>query len=377
MFRSGCEHFYSPPFDTINDEYRKFLHEFPCNITHITLPKNLEDAKATLDRWIAYGTLIRENEAIILLKQKFESSGRNMERYGIMALVKIFPDDGSVIPHEKTFSGPRTGRYKLMKHIGCIPEPIFLVSGNSHLRSILQGQTESMSPVLSFTEPEGVLNEIFLCIDRDFIEKLRVLMEKENSIVADGHHRLAALREIASEVPSDLNWHYAMAYITPIDQESLMISGIHRIIGKIKSKESFLNDLKHHFTVEEEKRLSDKDITLYMNHTYYRLSLKREYLGDDIMDNIPPNIVNRFILDELKDLNGEDMEKYTKYTDKSAEAIETVDKKEADACILMPVWDKELFQKCISERKLFPQKSTFFFPKVPSGIALYIPMKND
>ena len=123
-FSSNVKDFWSPPFDTISPEEELDLKKHEYNITHITLPRgpgSITASARTFTTWAEHGIISQlENDSIILLKQKFTRNGKEMERFGIIALARVYPDDGSIKPHEMTFEGPRKNREEVMRVLGLI-----------------------------------------------------------------------------------------------------------------------------------------------------------------------------------------------------------------------------------------------------------------
>ena len=376
-FSSNVKNFWSPPFDTISPEEELVLKKHEYNITHITLPQgpgSITDSARTFKSWAEHGIISRlENDSIILLRQKFTRNGKEKERFGIIALARIYPDDGSIKPHELTFEGPRKNREEVMRGLGLIPEPIFLISsGNVFLNAMLASYKRARE-VQVFNQPEDVENTIFVIEDEKDIKNLSESLKKQVAIVADGHHRLAAIKEIAATDHG--GWDYAMAYIASSEDPALYISGIHRIVKANITADSFLNSLSRVFNTQEVTAFDpEKGLSIYINGRLYSIAPKEDFLaehGEYIHD--PGLFVKKAILEKIIGMDSRQIETGIIYSHDIDYAISMVNDRRAGMVILMPDWDKKTFTEVVSAGHLLSQKSTYFYPKPPSGVAIYKP----
>lgn len=373
MFSSGKGHFYSQPFDTISEKEAELLRALPANITQLTLPASVEEAKSVLSRWKGDGTLQRtEAETILAVEQRFSHGGREMVRLGIICLVDVFPVAGDIKPHERTFPGPMKGRYRLMKAIGCIPEPIFLITPAEGLTRAIGTAISSSEQLLRFEDPAGVENSVFAVTDEAAIATIREAAARSDAIVADGHHRLAAVREIAEEASAagDWRWNRILAYVTEADPNGLLIAGIHRIVRNPPGRSVSAADLAATFDIGPPGGAPDTSALAIYDGAMHTLSLRD---GGPVGGSEAPGIVLNELLAGRLGFTSDEIEKSVRYTHDPAEAVAAVDSGAAPFALLMPEWRVASFTELVSRGELLPQKSTFFFPKVPSGIALHEP----
>ncbi len=376
-FSSNVKDFWSPPFDTISPEEELVLKKHEYNITHITLPHgpgSINESARAFKSWAEHGIISRlENDSIILLRQKFTRNGKEKERFGIIALARVYPDDGSIKPHEMTFEGPRKNREEVMRGLGLIPEPIFLVSpGNAFLNAMLASFKRARK-VQAFNQPEDVENTIFVIEDEKDIKNLSESVKKQVAIVADGHHRLAAIKEIAATDHG--GWDYAMAYIASSEDPALYISGIHRIVKANITADSFLNSLSKVFNTQEVTAFDpEKGLSIYINGRLYSIAPKKDFLAEhgEYIDD-PGLFVKKAILETIIGMDARQIETGIIYSHDIDYAINMVNDRRAGMVILMPDWDKKTFTEVVSAGHLLSQKSTYFYPKPPSGVAIYKP----
>lgn len=378
IYSKNLDHFYSPPFDTISPDLEKKLKEYKYNITHITLPSSPQESLETIKRWKTEGILKTTGlDVLVLLKQEFTVKGKQMERVGMFCAIRIYPDSGDILPHEKTFSGPRKNRYTLMEHTDCQPEAIFLVTSSSDLKSVFESAISSRTEYFKFEEPAGVTNSVFIISDKIIEDQITGMLSDKVAIVADGHHRLAASKEIARTraMKGRKGWKYIMTYLCPVENNDLLISGIHRIVTALKEKDKGMKKLGEFFEITDVDQFTESKDIMFYDGKYHSLKAKEgkiEEIGN-LDPTLPPDVVNRVIFNECFGFNDEDIEKSVIYSHDMDECRNMVDRGSAALSIFMPDWENEEFYSRVSKGGLLPQKSTFFYPKVPSGVALFEP----
>ena len=385
VYTGEISDFVSPPFDTILKEQEEDLKANKYNITKLTLPDqsdSAQDPSVLLREWIRDGVLKQmRDDTILLVLQEFSYSGQSFQRIGIICLTSIFPIDGSVKPHERTFEGPKKGRMQLMASLKCEPEPIFLLVSNTRFDKIIKGAVKNSRKLFSFEEPLNVLNRIYTIEDEQVISDIRKSLETENSIVADGHHRLAATQSLAelSEGQWREFWSYSLSYITSVHDPGLLISGIHRIIKTKDYSRDWMDSCGQYFEIETTDSLSRfQGIAMYDGKYHYfrpREGVLEKDIDGDFIDGFIPetDVLNKIILKKCMKMEENDIEKGVVYTNELSEAIKEVNEGKASMSFILPPWDKDMFIKIVMKGITLPQKSTFFYPKIPSGIAINYP----
>ena len=356
----------SPPFDTISEEQEKDLLSRPVNIYHLTSPNSPDKARQQFDSWVREGVLsFAEKEVMIVLVQDFPGFGRAQSRIGVIGIVESSSERDDVLPHEKTFEHFVEERKRLMLQIESQVEPIFLVTESQSFDRELRQAIKGKIPYSTFEEPVGVVNHAY-CIDqRETIEKISLSVSQGRAIVADGHHRLKATKDIFSSGNNKSDfWKYSFSYVTSYYNESLLISGIHRLVTGKTNGTAFMENLKRYFDVEMMNLPSQAGEIQIYDGDYYKLTPREAISGS------PPELVDNVILRKCLGLSDSELEKEVSYAYNIAEAIEAVDS-HGGIAILVPSWDKSEFLNFLKRGCLLPQKSTFFYPKVPSGLGIY------
>ena len=381
VYRGDLEGTTSPPVDIISQDHEARLKSSPFNITHITMPRHgiLENALGTLVQWREDGVLETfGNDCLIILDQEIHVGGRRISRIGIISPVETSPERKDVLAHEETFPWAVEERRKLMEKTSCQLEPIFLTVNGTSFERILRAAVRQMSSAKTFQEPDGVANSVYFLTDPRSIEGIRQSLQRENAVVADGHHRLQATRNLYLESNSENRdfWKFTMAYVTSLQSDSLLIGGIHRVVSREFEISAFMDSIREYFDVLEMNGDHGQESIVLYDGKYHSISpkpvafdaigcsKKYKYAGD-------PSLVSNLILRQIMGMTQKDLSTKVLYTHNRVIAVDEVDSSRSGFSFLMPEWNKSVFISMIEDGRLLPQKSTYFYPKVPSGIALY------
>jgi uncharacterized protein (DUF1015 family) len=316
----------APPYDVISDEQRAgYLARDPHNIVHLTLPDSEEQAARDLEAWRREGVLVEDEEpAYWWLSQRYTGpDGVERTREGLVAALKAEPYDRRVVlPHERTHAGPKEGRLKLLRATKTQLEPIFLLWDGT---VTVDGLGE---PDLA-VEEGGVESRLWR-LDPEFGDALTEELRDAQLLIADGHHRYETTLAYG-----DSPW--LMVVIVPTDQEGLTIFPTHRIVQRVGETGGT--------PVDE----PGDALTLYRGGAYEEIQA----------DGLDPEVVERFAPEGVT---------YTAYAD---EAIAAVDRGDAEAAFLLRPTKIEDVWEVARRGDVMPQKSTFFYPKLTSGLLLF------
>ncbi|VAV83869.1 hypothetical protein MNBD_DELTA01-1569 [hydrothermal vent metagenome] len=421
----------APPYDVITEEFQQELYlRHPGNVIRLILGKILPDdsedsnryirAAAYLDKWQKDGTLVRDvAPSIYIYTQRYMlAGGQERERKGFIALTRVEDfDGGAVRPHEKTLSGPKADRLLLMKqcksNLSCIfslyPESVELP-----LQERVMGVLESAvkgEPLVNVVGDDGVTNMIWKVDDAATIEKVVEAMDEKSLFIADGHHRYETainyrnyMRENTENPTGDEPFNYVMMYFTSMRDDGLDIFPTHRVVRGLKGFDgaALLEDCKEYFeleTVEFDdatepaaraefmKRLGDgveghTSFGLYLKGTgtYYILRLKDKKVMDellgaelpDVYKNLDVTILHSLLLGKILGISQESQAKqenllYIKSTDQAFELGRSAENQMV--FIMNPTTVEQV--RLVSEAELLmPQKSTYFYPKILSGLTI-------
>jgi len=379
FFNTEWQKSISPPYDIITESEEVELKKFPFNITHITLPENNEKGEEIFHEWLSRGVLYKYSKNIIIvILQKFEYNGESMERYYLMAPVQTSPPGNDILTHENTFDKFVNERKDLMRRTRCQPEPIFLLSEGGVLLDVLRRHVASTSYQNSVEEPMGVFNYIYLVEDGETMESIISSISDSKGVVADGHHRLRATRELYEEEEADRDfWKFSLSYVAPADQNSLLVLGIHRILKNGYNLDKFMNNIAEYFDISKVNDENSTDSVILYDGRYYRITPKENAFREAMItdeENYPasdPTLIDRVLIGKVFGIGEKSLLSDVAYEGNVMEAKNMVDRGDHDLAIIMPPWQKDRLFKLLDSGVKLPRKSTYFFPKIPSGIALY------
>ncbi|MCK9573922.1 MAG: DUF1015 domain-containing protein [Candidatus Omnitrophica bacterium] len=369
-----------PPYDVISKKQLYLLkRKSPYNFSNILIATNndYKEIGERLRNWIAKQVLVDDvDESIFLYEQKFKIGKNKFSRFGFLSLLKI-NEKGSIFPHEYTLSAPKEDRKKVIEEVEANLSPIFVIAPKriAYFHT-LYNRYRGKKPFMKFRDLDGNENRVWKITDKDTIEKICSQVSGKNLVIADGHHRF----EVASgyykrNKKRFENLNYIMSYITDA-QPGLVILPTHRVIS-VPDFDGALCAFAGYFDVKEVK--SDNAITcklekekkfsfgVYRRGKFYFLRLKNEAILNKLFPASPYKKLNTYLLHQfvfpmIKTKGG------IQYTHdiKEARKLSGSDK---TAFILKSVSLSAVFDIANRGYRL-PQKSTYFYPKVSSGIAI-------
>jgi uncharacterized protein (DUF1015 family) len=318
----------APPYDVIGAEQLEELRRrSPHNVVHLTLPDSEEEAAAQLADWRARGVLrLDEEPAYWWLAQDYEGpDGVRRRREGFVAALHVEPYESKVVlPHELTHAGPKEGRLRLLRATRTQLEPLFFLwDATIDLAGLGEPDLQSGGDSLWRLDPE-------------FGEALTEELRDAQLLIADGHHRYETTLAAGEE--------WLLAVIVPTGQEGLTIFPTHRLAESVDGAAG-----------EPIEPPGDElpGPVLYRDGRY-------ELLQGEGLD---PEVVASL---ELAGVT---------YTPSREEAIAAVDRGDAAAAFLLRPTRIEDVWGVARRGDVMPQKSTFFYPKLTSGL-LMLPLDD-
>jgi uncharacterized protein (DUF1015 family) len=315
----------APPYDVISEEQRlDYLGRSPYNVVHLTLPDSEEQAANDLADWRGRGVLAEAREGYWWVAQ--DSTGPDgvaRTREGFAASVPAVPyEDGVVLPHERTHAGPKEGRLRLLRATRTQLEPIFLLYDAEPLFERPDGE-----PAADVTEG-GVRTRIWP-VDAGELELDTPLL------IADGHHRYETAVAYRQEHPEAT---HTFAILVSSRAPGLEIFPTHRLVQHVGEVPG------------TQVATPDGGVTLYRDGTFTQVAADDDF-GPRVVESLAPEGVS-----------------YTAYAD---EAIAAVDRGDAAAAFLLQPVTVEQVARFAHAGETMPQKSTFFFPKLTSGLLFF------
>ena len=316
------ERLVAPPYDVISPEQREeYLARSPYNVVHLTLPDDEEQAGRDVIAWRDQCVLSRDPEpGYWFLSQDYVGpDGVRRTRSGLVASLRAEPyESGVVLPHERTHSGPKEGRLRLLRATRTQLEPIFLLY-----------EGDPLSPPARDPDLQSGGDKLWRDENAPSFDNTELL-------IADGHHRYETAVAYAQEGGSP----YLMVVLVPTEQEGLTIFPTHRMAERVNGVRG---------TPIEEPGDDLPGVVLYRGGRYELLD--GDGLDVEVVEQIAPEGVT--------------------YTPQRADAVATVDRGDAEAALLLRPTRIEDVWAVARRGETMPQKSTYFYPKLTSGLLFH------
>ena len=329
----------APPYDAVDDAERaELFRRSPYNVLHVTLPDSAEEAGRLYRRWLAEGVLERDDDpaAWLAVESYVGPDGVPRERRGVIVSLPAEPyEAGTVLPHERTYTGIREDRLRLLRATRVQPEPVFLLTDSSISLEIPAEAPE--------VEVDGTRLWRTRAVDQDLGRLL----------IADGHHRYECAVELGREQGEETR---IMALVVGKDDPGLHVFPTHRVfVGRpdlaVPGEGERCRDL------DEARSMLQAEPYERSAAVAYRSGGVELLHGDE--GQLDAELVDRHGLDGIA------------YTPRIEDAVATVDRGEADVAFLLrePRIDDVLAVARRGER--MPAKSTYFYPKPLSGLVFH------
>jgi uncharacterized protein (DUF1015 family) len=411
----------APPYDVISEQQQQQLYRSSSyNIVRIIRPiakpgnndKNNVYTRAAgyLADWVKQGALkIDSEEAVYAYVQDFELAGAWFQRFSIVALGKLEPFGKIVRAHENTMLGPRKDRLELKKATAADFGLVFLIYEDpKHIADEIIEKSVNDEPLIDFTDEQNVRHRLFSVKNRREISAIVDMMKNKTCIIADGHHRyetgLAYL-----ELTKNPSAEYQMMAFANSCHEGLIVLATHRLVTGLdkfsfsdltKKLATNFEVIRFGFDSDESKRQARHRMFDEMkadhgrgrdtfgiyggNGAFYVARLK------DIipMDKAAPTksrawrkldvtVLSKLVLDEILGIDDDKLAQggnvlYVKDSgNKSKELVRQIDTGEGQVVFFMNPPKIEHIEAVADAGERMPQKSTYFYPKVFTGLTVY------
>jgi uncharacterized protein (DUF1015 family) len=385
----------APPYDVIDAELRaRLAARSPYNVVEIDLPPSYEQAAATMADWRQRGVLVREEEpAVWVLRQDYEApDGERRTRTGVLARLRVDEyGPGRIRPHERTHPGPKEDRLRLTRATRTNLSPIFsLFPDPDGAAARAMEQVAAGTAFAAAADLDGTSNTLWRSTDEDLVAELQMALADAELLIADGHHRYETARVYADEVGGEGEHRYVLMLLCSLSDPGLLVFPTHRLLTGLKedsAKQLAIREvLTRDFDIEELNDVRELEPPPgpvafgYMDSFHkqpYRVTLKDQSIADRALAGMPDpyrrldtavleSLVLRGALgmseDDISHLRGLD---YSKDLDDAIDAVRTG---RADAGFFMRATPAEAVREVAETGESMPPKSTYFYPKVPTGL---------
>lgn len=369
----------SPPYDVISASERLSLAEKDAqNIVHVDMPletagaDRYEAAASLLSSWRRNGVLTLDPmPSLTVYRMVFrDETGRERTTCGVIGALEVVDEGaGGVLPHERTTPKAKTDRLDLTRATECNLSPVWGLSLGSGLATELSEPGESVGSV----DAHGVRHIFERITDPERINAICSLVSRDDVVIADGHHRYAVSRTYRDELRSSGSplasaAETTMTYVAELIEEQLSVAAIHRLY-QVPETNEFLSALEEHFEFLACPRV-DTRISAWMEATDCLVLLRRD--ADPVALRPRPSA-----FEGIRNLDGSRLEHALRACDHDVTYQHGIEQVQAlvasgssDAAILIRPVTVEDIRRTAAERLLMPPKSTFFTPKILTGVTI-------
>jgi len=415
----GCDfsNLIAPPYDVLDEAAKAaLLARHPHNINVVDLPHmpaktvgpDATYAKAadTLRQWLAAGIIQHDaRPALYPYMQTYSHGQRTFHRRGVIALVKLSPfGQGHVVPHEKTYPDAIEDRLKLTRATAMQLSPIFGLFSDPRSEVINRLYHDLSKPEIS-AKLDGVQNDMWSVTDSTTVNAITDLLGTRPVYIADGHHRYTMALQYQKEtlaanggaLPPNHPANYCMFVLVAMQDDGLLILPTHRLIGNLHNFEigglrSALMDVADiadaNIPPEQLAHYIDAILPKTPPHTFglheaksrktWQITLKQPDVLADLEPTQSPAwrsldvaVLQRYLLDEIIAPKFAAGQPAKGYTADSAAVAGLTDGTKYQISLLLKNTPLPALEALGKTNEVMPQKSTYFFPKLATGMAMY------
>jgi uncharacterized protein (DUF1015 family) len=393
----GLQDVVAPPYDVIDEAQRRALEErSPYNVVRIDLPQGGDDryeqAAARLAQWREEGAVVLdEAPALWALQQEYVGpDGRRRARTGVLARVRVEQyGPGRIRPHERTHPGPREDRLRLTRATRANLSPIFSLYSDADGRVGRRlGDIVEHPPWAETRDDDGTVNRLHRLSDPDAIATITDALGDRELLIADGHHRYETSRVYAEEIGGEGPHRYVLMCLVALEDPGLEVFPTHRLVRGLSSEQQKVLEaaLRRDFEIVELDDVAqlappsaDAVRIGYLDQggRPRRLTLRDPAIADQALSGFAPPyrqldtaVLEALVLKGALGMTDEDIDHLDGlgYARDTAQAIELVRTGDYDAAFFMAPTPVHRIRDIAAAGENMPPKSTYFFPKVPTGL---------
>jgi uncharacterized protein (DUF1015 family) len=403
----------APPYDVISkEEQEKLYRKSPYNFVRLDLSQEPDSYPAVaqlFQEWQDEGILERDKiPAIYYLTHRFSLKGEDEKtRQGFFAVTELQDfASGTIRPHEKTLAGPKEDRLRLMLACHAQLSPIFALYSQSKqtINGALAQHVEGTDPFIDLKQETGEECRLWRVTEPVLLQRLQQEMKDQPLLIADGHHRYEAtlnyrnlLRNERSQWDGREAFNYVMVYFANMNDENVVILPTHRLVRRYEPQ-PFLHleeTLQKYFYLEQypktpegkgwflkalksggkKHRVIGASFKRDPRYLILRLKNKRimQRLAKDLsasLRELDVTTLHLLILEHIlgltpdKQIHGEAI----RYSQDEEAVLQALEKEDFQAAFLLNPPKGEEILTIATGGETMPQKSTYFYPKLPSGL---------
>ena len=402
----------APPYDVIGAaELKRLWDRSPYNVVRLILPagdlppaqreRGHSLAAERLRAWKRMGVLAADPQpSLYLYEQQFRLAGELKIRRGFFALARLTEWGEGIYRHELTLPGPVSDRIHLLAACQANLSSIFGLYSDpqQEIISALRLAAGSSSPAAEATDDRGVSHRLWVICDQGTIRRVAALMRTRAVVVADGHHRYTAALEYrnqqraahsTSTSKGTAPWDYVLFYFDAFEDPGLVILPTHQVVHGLAgfAPQEFIARIRTDMVVRElpslaalAEGLADagdaRTVALgaiLAGSGYYLLETGRPSLPQRPEEGLDVSVLRHRLIEPLLQRHGAnaDLEGHLWYTHEMEEAASWVERGQAQVAFILRPTPLEQVRSVALAQRVMPQKSTYFYPKVLSGLVIY------
>jgi uncharacterized protein (DUF1015 family) len=404
-----------PPYGVIDKRQEAKLNKrSPYNYIRIEFPHPMDKdtekdnkyfrAAANLKDWVEKGVMAEEDEPVIYLHDHhFIYEGDEYKRRSIITAVKLEEWENRVVmPHEDTLKAPKKDRINMLWQLQSNTSSVYsLYEDKDGKIAKTLGQNDALKPVISADDGEGGHYEVRVIKDKAAINELAVCFKEKQLYIADGHHRYESALYYRNErlncqppIGKDHAANYVMMELVAFDDKGLLVLPPHRLVSGVSdaNMKKLAGELEKYFTVKEilldseniwqqtEAFLKDDKMPRLVAYGLDKEKLQLLELKENAANMIPPehsdeyktldvSVIDHVILEGIMGYETAQTAN-VEFTYEISEAVNRVKNGQSQLSFVVKPLDPEIIKKIADKNDRMPRKSTYFYPKLPSGLVL-------
>jgi len=409
----------SPPYDIISPKKQEELYEkHPNNFVRLILGKQLPSdsetnnrytrAKKDFNTWQNQDILKKSNlDSIYPYQISYTMDGKKKIMNGFFILLQLDKEYKQVKAHEKTLSKPKADRLELMRacHANLEPIQLLYIDEKDSIHKQLEN-TLKKEPMIRVKGSDQFTHSLWCETDQTVISTIQEYLQNNILFIADGHHRYQTAINYAEEQEQKTQnsdphatFNYRMVILVNMFDEGLAILPTHRLLNlQIPDRKQLMKQIETYFTIEtylrkpnpkkhtkesehikqQLQKTSQHSFALVFNDEYYILRLKDESImktfakeRTQTWQQLDVSILHKILIEHILHITPETLEDHVKYTRVDEEALSEVDSGSFNCSILMNPTKIQELKEVAEASEHMPQKSTYFLPKMLSGLVMY------
>lgn len=410
----------APPYDVISPrEQEAYYNQHENNVVRLILGKSQPGDTGPADihgraagyfgNWMETKVLSRDDApAYYFTSVTFSVGTRRITRYGIIGRVRLEPfEKGVVLPHERTFSKIKTERLQLMQACHTNFSPIFgLYDDEKGILNQLIQVSENQVPDLDLIDRQEFGHKMWRIVDQELQQQIKSAFSDQCIYIADGHHRYETalnyrdwVKEVTPDFDANHPANFIMMSLSSLQDPGLVILPAHRLLKdvQVEDMDSVLDKIRTYFEIlsfptdaglNEAMRAFDNAMADHAHrkaigmYSRYKKTLDILLLQDGIMeelfaDDVPEalrdldvTVLTRLLMMEILGFGQSRLDDATVigYATTTQAAVQSVEEGQSELAFILNPTKIQQVQKVARQGLIMPRKSTYFYPKVGSGL---------